>query len=103
MQDGLLQHVVVAVYSLVMGYLFGALVYVISGAFWAREHVLVRPGHALAPRMPQRSRTPTLQTGSPSPVSRQRRQRVAANRPASAPPPFGKRSVLGSRFSSRRR
>jgi hypothetical protein len=43
MYDVLLQQVIVAVYSLVMGYLFGALVYVISGAFWAGDHALGQP------------------------------------------------------------
>jgi hypothetical protein len=43
MYDVLLQQVIVAVYSLVMGYLFGALVYVISEAFWARDQALAEP------------------------------------------------------------
>jgi hypothetical protein len=43
MQDVLLQNAVTALYSLVMGYLAGALVYVISGALWPRDQALGAP------------------------------------------------------------
>jgi hypothetical protein len=55
MQDVLLQDGMVAVYSVVMGYLFGALVYVISGAFWAGDQALSEPGLPRAVvRVPER-------------------------------------------------
>jgi hypothetical protein len=43
MQDVLMQNVIVAAYSVLMGWLFGALVYVISGAFWTGDQALGKP------------------------------------------------------------